>query len=403
MTNKNILIGISSGIAIYKIPELIRKLKKNNFYVKVVMTPNAVKLMSPVIFQTLTEQRVYTDTFNSSNEFDINHISLTKWADLILIAPATANTINKLCAGIADNLLLNVILASDKNKKILIAPAMNTKMYENPASQNSIKILKERGINFIGPAEGELACGDSGTGRFISIDLIYEKILFLLENKNDLYGLKILVSAGACREKIDKIRFITNYSTGKQGYNIAKVCMLRGADVTLISGYSTETIEGVNKIKIESSEDMYNSVIENIDKNNIFISAAAVADYTPVFYYDGKIKKENNEELNLKLKKTKDILKEISNKKNIIKIGFAAEVNNIIENGKKKLVEKQLDMIVVNDVSNQDTGFGSDFNQVAIITKNLEIFESKKLSKFEIANFIIDIFVKQIGGLATLN
>jgi len=389
---KNILIGITAGIAIYKIPNLIRLLRKNNFNVKILMTPNAVKLINPIIFQSLTNNKVYYKLFDNA-DFDIEHISLARWADLIVIAPATANTINKITNGIADNLLLNVILST--TAKILIVPAMNKNMYLNYITQESIKKLKEREIYFLGPEEGELACGEIGIGKMVNENLIFEKISTILNEKNDLKNYNILITAGACREKIDDVRFISNYSSGKQGYQIAKAAYLRGANVTLISGYSTLEMPFIKIKKVESAEEMFNAVKNEINKHDIFISAAAVSDFMPEKKINGKIKKEDLDKLEIKLKKTPDILSEIKNEK-ILKVGFAAETENIIENGIKKLKNKKLNIIVINDVSRKDIGFSSDYNQITIITDREEKIETERLSKFEIANIILDCIVDYI-------
>lgn len=390
MIKKNILIGVCSGIAIYKIPDLIRKLKKKNYNVKVLMTPNAAEMISPVIFQTLTGNQVYIDTFHYDYNPNIKHIALSKWADIFLIAPATANTINKISAGIADNLLLNIVLSIAK--KILIAPAMNTVMYENFATQKSISNLKNNGFHFIGPVKGELACGDIGQGKMIDIEDIHSKIEILLKTDISLKNKKILITSGANREKIDDIRFITNYSTGKQGYNLAKAASLLGAEVLLITGWTTESIDTslFKIIKAESASEMYKTVKTNISNYDIFISAAAVSDFKPVKYISGKIKKETLKNLNIELEKTKDILYEIKDIPNVIKVGFSAETDNIIENSRKKLVNKNLDYIVANDVSKEDIGFISDYNEVTIINKNNKIFKTEKMSKFDISIFILE-------------
>ncbi|HOK41498.1 MAG TPA: bifunctional phosphopantothenoylcysteine decarboxylase/phosphopantothenate--cysteine ligase CoaBC [bacterium] len=389
---KNILIGITAGIAIYKIPNLIRLLRKNNFNVKIIMTPNARRLINPIIFQSLTNNKVYHKLFDNK-DFDIEHISLARWADLIVIAPSTANTINKIANGIADNLLLNVILST--SAKILIVPAMNKNMYLNYITQESIKKLKERGIYFLGPEEGELACGEIGIGKMVNENLILEKIITLINKKNNLNNFKILITAGACREKIDDVRFISNYSSGKQGYQIAKAAYLRGANVTLISGYSTLEMPFLKIKKVESAEEMFNAVKSEINKHDIFISAAAVSDFMPEKKINGKIKKEDLDKLEIKLKKTPDILSEIKDEK-ILKVGFAAETENIIENGIKKLKNKKLNIIVINDVSRNDIGFSSDYNQITIITDREEKIETERLSKFEIANIILDCIVNYI-------
>lgn len=394
MKNKNILLGITSGIAIYKIPEIIRILKKKEYNIKTILTPNAQKMMSPVIFQTLTGNKVYTDTFDYNYNPDIKHIALSKWADLIVIAPATANTINKITCGIADNLLLNTIIST--KTKVLIVPAMNTNMYEYFATQHSIDILSNYNFEFLGPVAGSLACGDIGKGKMIDVNTICKKIESIIMYKNDLKDKKILVTSGATREKIDAVRFITNYSTGKQGYNIAKAASLRGAEVLLISGWTTEDTNNstFKTIKIENAEEMHNEVMKHIINYDYIISAAAISDFKPENYFKEKIKKGTKTEMTLNLIKTKDILSELKDKTRIKKIGFAAETENIIQNGKKKLEDKRLDYIVINDVSKADTGFESDYNKVTILDKTGKTYKSEKMSKYDISNFIIDITIK---------
>jgi phosphopantothenoylcysteine decarboxylase/phosphopantothenate--cysteine ligase len=357
---KNIIVGVTGGIAAYKSCELVRGLIKKDASVQVVMTKNATEFITPLTLQTLSGKKVAINTFDLEWESEIGHITLADNADLIVVAPATASFIGKVANGIADSLLSTIILAT--KAPIILCPAMNVNMYGNPAVQENIEKLRSRGLFVIEPGEGDLACGWEGKGRLPDIDVIMHEIERTL-TPHDMSDEKVLITAGATREFIDSVRFISNPSSGKMGYALAKEAANRGAQVVLISGKTNLCpIPGVKTINIESSEEMYNSVMENLDWSTIVIKAAAVGDYTPAKPENGKLKK-NDEDKILELKRTKDILHEIGTKKNgRIVIGFAAETDNLIKNAQGKLKKKNADMIVANDVSKSGAGFEEDTN-----------------------------------------
>lgn len=357
---KNIIIGVTGGISAYKSCELVRELVKKNASVQVVMTKNATEFITPLTLQTLSGKKVAINTFDLEWESEIGHITLADNADLIVVAPATASFIGKVANGIADSLLSTIILAT--KAPLVLCPAMNVNMYENPAVQENIEKLRNRGIFVMEPGEGDLACGWEGKGRLPDIDVILQEIEKTL-TPHDMSDEKVLITAGATREFIDSVRFISNPSSGKMGYALAKEASNRGAQVVLISGKTNLCpIPGVKTINIESSEEMYNSVMENLDWSTIVIKAAAVGDYTPTKPANGKIKK-NEEDKILELRRTKDILHEIGmNKKGRIVIGFAAETDDLIKNAQGKLKKKNADMIVANDVSKSGAGFEEDTN-----------------------------------------
>lgn len=387
---KNIILGITGSIAAYKSADIASKLSKR-YNVNVVMTNNAQKFINPLTFSSLTNNNVYSDLFKNDENFNINHIKLAMDSDYILIAPATANIIAKLANGIADDLLSTITLAFDDFNKIIIAPAMNVNMYNNIITQNNIKKLKSLGVQFIEPSEGLLACGIYGKGKLAPVEDIIDFIEFKINTNNMLKGKKVLITAGPTIESIDPVRYLTNNSTGKMGYSLAYELALYGADVTLISGtVNIKAPYGVNKIiYTKSAEDMYNEVIKLVPNMDIIIKTAAVADFTPIEYMNNKIKKENNNDnISIKLRRTKDILLEISKIRNDnqIVIGFAAESENLIENAENKLKRKKLDYIVANDISNKNIGFGSNNNEVTIISKNgnhhkIDISSKKDISK----------------------
>jgi phosphopantothenoylcysteine decarboxylase/phosphopantothenate--cysteine ligase len=328
--------------------------------------------------------------FEDPKTWDVEHISLAKRADVFLIAPATANVIGKVANGIADDMLTTTIMAT--KAKVLIAPAMNTNMYENPIVQKNINILKELGYNFVDPESGRLACGDTGTGKLATPESIVDEVVKLLSTEQDLKGKSIIVTAGPTMESIDPVRFISNRSSGKMGYAIATKAIDRGADVTLISGPTNLTPpQNLKKlIRIESAKDMYDAVIENLDENQVVIKSAAVADYKPKNYFNKKIKK-SNDDLSIELDRNKDIAYEIGKIKNDkILVGFAAETNDLIENAKDKVKKKNLDFIVANDLTKEGAGFGVDTNIVKIIDKKGNITEYPKMKKEEVANVILD-------------
>ena len=390
LNQKTVVIGISGGIAVYKVLDVISKLKKIGANIHVIMTKSATEFVTPLSFQSLSQNYVVCDMFEEPKTWDVEHISLAKKADVFLVAPATANVIGKIANGIADDMLTTTIMAT--KAKVLIAPAMNTNMYENPIVQKNISILKELGYKFVEPDSGRLACGDVGKGKLSTPDNIVNNIIDLLTQKQDLKGKKIMVTAGPTIESIDPMRYITNRSSGKMGYSIANEAIKRGADVTLISGPTNLTPpQNLKKlIKIESAEDMYKAVINNLNENDVIIKSAAVADYKPKNYSEQKIKK-SDDDLIIELDRNKDIAYEIGKiKNNKILIGFAAETNDILDNAMKKIKKKNLDFIVANDLTKEGAGFGSDTNIVKIIDKEGNITDYPKMKKEEVANVILD-------------
>ena len=396
LKDKNILLGVTGGIAAYKIANLASMLKKQSANVKVIMTENACQFITPMTFETLTAQKVYTDTFDRNFEFKVDHIELGKWADVFLIAPATANVIGKLANGIADDMLTTTALAM--RCPILVSPAMNTAMFENKVVKHNIMKLRTYGMDIIMPASGHLACGDTGAGKMPEPEMLLEYIKRGVYKKKDLVGKKVCVSAGPTREAIDPVRYISNNSTGKMGVEIAKMAAYRGAKVSLIMGPSNVFVpDFINRIDIKSAEDMYEEIMKISDSQDIIIKAAAVADYTPASYSDEKIKKKDGD-LSIELSRTKDILKELgerkeNNPKKQFICGFSMETENMEENSKNKLAKKNADMIVANNVKVDGAGFGTDTNVVTIFTKDNEI-RLDKLSKTEVAEKIFDEIVR---------
>ena len=396
LKDKNILLGVTGGIAAYKIANLASMLKKQGANVKVIMTENACQFITPMTFETLTAQKVYIDTFDRNFEFKVDHIELGKWADVFLIAPATANVIGKLANGIADDMLTTTALAM--RCPILVSPAMNTAMFENKVVKHNIMKLRTYGMDIIMPASGHLACGDTGAGKMPEPEMLLEYIKRGVYKKKDLVGKKVCVSAGPTREAIDPVRYISNNSTGKMGVEIAKMAAYRGAKVSLIMGPSNVFVpDFINRIDIKSAEDMYDEIMKISDSQDIIIKAAAVADYTPANYSDEKIKKKDGD-LSIELSRTKDILKELgerkeNNPKKQFICGFSMETENMEENSKNKLAKKNADMIVANNVKVDGAGFGTDTNVVTIFTKDNEI-RLDKLSKTEVAEKIFDEIVR---------
>ena len=386
----NILLIVSGGIAAYKSIDLCRSLVKKGNSVKVVLTKNAENFVTQLPFQTLTKNRIYTSTFEEIDENEIQHIDLTKWADKIVVAPATANLISKFANGIADDLATSLMLAVRDVTKVYIVPAMNTFMYRNPIIQENMNKLIKLGFKFVEPDSGLLACGDVGEGKFPSTDKI-ESFIFH-EDEQDLKGKKVLVTAGPTKEFIDPFRCLTNPSTGKMGISIANECARRGAEVILVSSVDNGSISNnVKKVKITSTNDMFEAVKNNFKDCNFIIKAAAVSDYTPVQVFDKKVKKQEGN-LTIEFQRTQDILKYVGdNKREGQKvIGFAAETNNLIEYAKEKIVKKNLDYIVANDISKKDIGFGSDDNEVYIIDRHDNIKKIDKSNKNNIAKAIVD-------------
>lgn len=396
LKGKTVVLGVTGSIAAYKSASLASLLVKNHADVHVIMTEHATNIINPLTFETLTGHKCLIDTFDRNFEYKVEHISIAKKADIFVIAPATANVISKVAHGLADDMLSTTFLACNCPK--LISPAMNTQMLENPITQDNLKICEKYGMKIIDSASGFLACGDTGKGKMPEPETIFEHILYEIKYKKDLVGKKILVTAGATREAIDPVRYITNHSTGKMGFAIATVASMRGASVTLISGQTNlKTPLFVNRIDVVSAEDMFNAVKENFSGADIVIKSAAVADFRPAHYVDEKIKKMNtseNETPSIELERTKDILKYLGeNKKNQFLCGFSMETQNMIENSQKKLEKKNLDMIVANNLKVAGAGFGTDTNIVTIITKNnskeLPIMSKEEVA-FELLNEIIE-------------
>jgi phosphopantothenoylcysteine decarboxylase / phosphopantothenate---cysteine ligase len=391
---KTVVIGVSGGIAVYKILDVISALRKRNIAVHVIMSKNATEFVTPLSFQSLSQNIVTVDMFAEPKAWEIQHISLAKKADLFLVAPATANIIGKVANGIADDMITTTILAT--KAPVVFAPAMNTNMYENPIVQGNIARLKGYGYKFIEPASGRLACGDTGSGKLADTKVITDMVISMLYDKKDLTGKKVLITAGPTIAPIDPVRFITNRSTGKMGYAIAEEARDRGAEVILVSGPSDlQAPAGINLINVKTSEEMFNAVIDNFEDSDIVIKSAAVADYKPAEYSEKKIKKSENE-LTLKLTKDIDILRKLGElKTKQILIGFAAESNDLIENAESKLRNKNLDFIVANDITSKDIGFASDNNQVTILSKYGERISLDKMSKREVAREIFDLINKR--------
>lgn len=393
--NLNVALYVSGSIAAYKSLTLARDLIKQGANVRVIMTNSAQLFVTPLAFQTLTKNKVFTNISEEPDEKEITHINIAKWADISLIAPATANFISKIANGIADDAASTTLLATN-GKKILV-PAMNDNMWNNPATIRNINTLKNDGIIIFSPTKGYLAEGYSGKGRMIEPELIIEKMESNLSNSHLLEGKKVIVTAGGTRESIDPVRYISNNSSGKMGYAIADAAINAGADVTLISAPSKLTAnDKARLISVNSSADMENAVKENFYQSDILIMAAAVSDYKPVSYSDQKIKK-NDDNLVIKLSKTNDILKAIAKiKYNQFVIGFAAETQNLIENAKSELKHKNLDMLVANDVSGEKVGFNSDNNKVYFIDNNGIISQTGIESKQKISNDLIKLISERI-------
>ncbi|WP_305085893.1 bifunctional phosphopantothenoylcysteine decarboxylase/phosphopantothenate--cysteine ligase CoaBC [uncultured Clostridium sp.] len=394
--SKCVVIGVTGGIAVYKALDVISALRKKDIEVHVIMTESATKFVNPLTFQSISQNMVVTDMFAEPKAWEIQHISLAQKADLMLIAPATANIIGKVANGIADDMLSTTIMAASK-AKVIFAPAMNTNMYQNKIVQNNIEKLKNFDYDFIEPASGRLACGDVGIGKLADVNTIVEKVLSELnDKKKDLEGKKVLISAGPTIAPIDPVRYITNRSTGKMGYSIAKEAKDRGAEVVLVSGPTNlNPPKDVKIINIKTNEEMKNENFKYFDWADIVIKSAAVADYKPKEYSTEKIKKGEGD-LNLSLTRDNDILKSLGEiKTHQVLVGFAAESNDVLKNADKKLKNKNLDFIVANDITASDTGFGSDDNKVVILSKDNEKLELEKMSKIEVASNIFDMILKK--------
>lgn len=389
LKEKTILLGVTGGIAAYKSASLASRLVKAGAEVRVIMTEHATNFINPITFETLTGHKCITDTFDRNFEFQVEHVSLAKKADVIMVAPATANVIAKLAHGLADDMLTTTILASHAPK--LIAPAMNTGMYENPVTQDNLALLKKYGMEVIEPAAGHLACGDEGKGKMPEPEILYEHILRSCACKQDMKGLKVLVTAGPTQEAVDPVRFLTNHSSGRMGYSIAKACMLRGADVTLVTGRTALTPPlFVDVIPVVSAKDMYDAVISRSDEMDIIIKAAAVADYRPVHVAEEKVKKSDGS-FSLELERTDDILKYLGEHKKPGQFlcGFSMETENMLENSRKKLEKKHLDMIAANNLKVPGAGFETTTNIITIITPD-SVKELELMSKDDAAFRLLD-------------
>ena len=389
LENKTVLLGVTGGIAAYKSASLASKLVKAGAEVRVIMTKNATNFINPITFESLTGHKCVVDTFDRNFEFKVEHVALAQKADVIMIAPATANVMAKLAYGLADDMLTTTVLASKAPK--IIAPAMNTGMYENPATQHNIEVLKDYGMEVITPASGYLACGDVGAGKMPEPEDLYEHILRACAYPKDMAGLKVLVTAGPTQESIDPVRYITNHSSGKMGYSIAKVCMLRGADVTLVSGPTSLAYPPfVEVVPVTTAKDMYEAVTSRSKDMDIIIKAAAVADYRPSQIADEKVKK-SDDAMSIPLERTDDILKYLGEHKpeGQCLCGFSMETQNMLENSRKKLAKKNLDMIVANNLKVAGAGFQTDTNVVTLITQDTEL-ELPLMNKEEVAHYLMD-------------
>ena len=395
LTNKNILLCVTGGIAAYKAAELVRLLKTSNAFVKVLMTKSAQEFITPLTMQALSGEKVHTDLLSTEAEAAMGHIELAKWCDLIVIAPCSANSLSKIAEGRGDDLLSAVCLATES--EIFIAPAMNQAMWKDKRTQKNLSKSIKAGLNVIGPASGEQACGDVGDGRMTEPADIVSEVEKTLE-KGLLTGKKVIITAGPTQEMIDPVRYISNKSSGKMGFSLAEEVKNQGALVTLISGpVNLKTPEKVKRHDVLSADEMKLKVEELIEDCDIFIAAAAVSDFKPKEIYKNKIKKNKSEKhLNLKMDKNSDILKVISEKNLNLKIvGFAAETENLLSNAKKKLSQKKLDLIVANDVSKKDIGFDSDENEVTLITKK-EQKKIKKASKKIVSKKIVEFIASKV-------
>lgn len=390
LKNKKILLGVTGGIAAYKSCELIRLYQKQGADVKVIMSEAATKFVAPLTFAALSHHEVEITMFDDS----IKHIELAQWADILVIAPATANTIAKIACGIADNLLTNIVLAATCPK--LVAPAMNVNMYENAATRKNIHKLVQLGIQTIGPDSGYQACGDMGKGRLAALEQILDATVKILKKSNNR---KIVITAGPTQEPLDPVRFITNHSSGKMGYALAQAAAEKGYTVKLVSGPTNIPVpSAVEIIKVKTASDMLNAVLHEIEDSDIFIGCAAVADFRSKVISRNKIKKtDDTESLILELVKNPDIIKEVANLHKTFTVGFAAETTNVVEYAKSKLVKKDLDLIIANDVSDSSIGFNSDQNRVSLVFKDLSTEDLPLMNKQDLARVLIDKIESQLG------
>ena len=392
LRGKHIVLGVTGSIAAYKIASLASMLKKKKADVTVIMTRNATNFINPITFESLTGNKCLVDTFDRNFQYSVEHVALAKLADVVMVAPASANVLAKAAHGLADDMLTTTLLACECPR--LFAPAMNTRMYRNPIVQDNIKTLQNYGMEVITPATGYLACGDTGEGKMPEPEFLLECIVKALQ-PDDMQGIKVLVTAGATKEKIDPVRYITNHSTGKMGYAIARAAMLRGADVTLVTGQTELTPPpGVHTVKVMSAADMADAVKARAEEQDIIIKAAAVADYRPKHSADEKIKKKDGD-LTLELERTEDILGYLGEhkRKGQFLCGFSMETENMIENSRKKLEKKHLDLIAANNLKQAGAGFGTDTNIVTLLSEN-DMMELPLMSKEEVADALLDYILR---------
>lgn len=395
LKGKTVILGVTGGIAAYKSAWLTSLLVKAGADVQVIMTEHAREFIAPLTFEALTNQRCHTDTFDRNHEYSTEHVSLASRADAVIIAPATANVIAKLACGIADDMLTTTVLACDCPK--IVVPAMNTRMYENPVTQDNLEKLRKYGVTVVEPAAGRLACGDVGKGKMPEPDVLFQYVLMACAFEKDMAGKKVLVTAGPTQERIDPVRYITNHSTGRMGYSIAKICALRGAEVTLVTGQTAlEPPLFVDVVPVVSARDMYEAVVERSGEMDVIIKAAAVADYRPAVTSDEKIKKSDGD-MAIDMERTDDILGYLGNckKPGQFLCGFSMETQNMLENSRAKLRKKNLDMIVANNLKVKGAGFGTDTNVVTIITADMEK-ELELMSKDEVAARLLDEILARI-------
>lgn len=397
LKGKTVILGVTGSIAAYKAANLASMLKKQHADVQVIMTQNATQFMNPITFESLTGNKCLVDTFDRNFQFQVEHVALAKRADLAIIAPATANIMAKLAHGLADDMLTTTLLACRCPK--LIAPAMNTRMYENPVTQDNMDILRKYGFRIIEPAVGHLACGDTGAGKLPQETLLLECILDEIAMEKDMKGLHVLITAGPTMEAIDPVRFISNHSTGKMGYALARVCRRRGAEVTLVSGKTNlEAPYGVTLVPVTSAQDMFEAVSSRAKEQDLIIKAAAVADYRPVTVAENKIKKSPGD-MSIALERTTDILAWLGEhrREGQVLCGFAMETEHMVEHAKEKLTRKHVDMIAANNVKVAGAGFGTDTNVVTLITED-GVEELAKMSKEEVASRIVDALLRIRGN-----
>ena len=395
LKGKTVVLGVTGSVAAYKMANVASMLVKRGFEVHVIMTKNATNFINPIAFESLTNTKCLVETFDRNFQFHVAHVSLTDKADVMLIAPASANIIGKIAGGIADDMLSTTVMAC--KKPVIIAPAMNTKMYENPILQDNLDKLRRFGYEIIEPDSGHLACGTTGAGKMPSEEVLVAHIERQIAMEKDMKGKKVLVTAGPTIEAIDPVRFISNHSSGKMGYAIAKAAMLRGAEVTLVTGKtSLEPPMFVDVVPVNSAADMYKAVTEKKDQQDIIIKAAAVADYTPAEVSDEKVKKKDAD-MSISLVRTKDILGTlgVQRKKGQFLCGFSMETQNMLENSRAKLQKKNIDMIVANNLKEEGAGFKTDTNVVTFITRNEEK-QLPKLTKNQVADELLDYILKQM-------